>query len=155
MAKLKFTKEAIAQAIAARPELKAVIELEGYEKKGHIWLSEYTVSRINPNHPVVQRLKAARKPKVPVTVIQKEPNGVGTELKKLLSKIGITPAAGCSCNSRALEMNRNGIAWCEQNVGVIVGWLKEEATKRKLPFVETGAKLLIKLAIHRAKKSKS
>jgi hypothetical protein len=31
-------------------------------------------------------------------------------------------------------MDRLGVDWCEQNLEKIVGWLKEEAIKRKLPF---------------------
>ena len=43
--------------------------------------------------------------------------------------------------------------WCEQNIDTIVGWLREEAEKRKLPFVAVGAKLLVKRAIAAARKA--
>lgn len=78
--------------------------------------------------------------------------GTGTELKALLSKIGITASSTCSCNAKAEIMNRQGIAWCEENVETICDWLQEEATKRKLPFVRLAGKALIHLAIRRAKK---
>jgi len=78
--------------------------------------------------------------------------GVGTELKKLLSRIGITASPTCSCNTKAEIMNRQGIAWCEENVETICDWLQEEATKRKLPFVRLAGKALIHMAIRRAKK---
>lgn len=78
-------------------------------------------------------------------------SGVGTELKKLLSKIGINATPNCSCNSRAKLMDDNGIAWCENNIDTIVGWLKEEATKRKLPFVDIAGRILVKKAIKNAK----
>ena len=78
--------------------------------------------------------------------------GPGTELKKLLSKIGITSSPTCSCNKRAKTMDEKGIAWCEENVETICDWLQEEATKRKLPFVRLAGKALIHLAIRRAKK---
>jgi len=78
--------------------------------------------------------------------------GVGTELKALLSKVGITASHTCSCNTKAEIMNRQGIAWCEKNVETICDWLQEEATKRKLPFVRLAGKALIHMAIRRAKK---
>ena len=78
--------------------------------------------------------------------------GPGTELKKLLSKIGITSSPTCSCNARAKTMDEKGISWCEENVETICDWLQEEATKRKLPFVRLAGKALIHMAIRRAKK---
>lgn len=78
--------------------------------------------------------------------------GAGTELKKLLKTVGITASPGCSCNKRAAIMDERGVEWCEQNVDEIVGWLREEATKRKLPFVDFAGRTLVKLAIRRAKK---
>ena len=79
-------------------------------------------------------------------------SGVGTELKKLLSKIGIKATPNCSCNKRAALMDTNGIEWCENNIDTIVGWLREEASKRKLPFVDIAGKILVKRAISNAKK---
>lgn len=79
--------------------------------------------------------------------------GPGTELKKILAKIGITASPTCSCNARAKVMDNNGIEWCENNIDTIVGWLKEESNKRGLPFLEYAGKLLVKRAIKKAKKS--
>jgi hypothetical protein len=58
--------------------------------------------------------------------------GAGTELKKLLSKLGLKPAANCKCNQHIAEMNQMGIAWCTANIDTIVGWLREEADRIKL-----------------------
>lgn len=82
-------------------------------------------------------------------------DGAGTELKKLLKMIGITSTPNCSCNAKAKLMNQNGIQWCKDNIDTIVGWLKEEATKRNLPFFTYGAKKLVKLAISRAENAKT
>ena len=81
--------------------------------------------------------------------------GVGTELKKLLKMVGITATPNCSCNARAKLMNQNGLQWCKDNIDTIVGWLKEEAEKRNLPFFTYGAKKLVKLAIYRAENVKT
>jgi hypothetical protein len=85
--------------------------------------------------------------------IQVKDKGTGTELKKLLSKIGIKASPTCSCNTRAKIMDENGIDWCAQNIETIVGWLQEEAEKRQLPFIAIGAKLLVKRAIAAARKA--
>ena len=76
--------------------------------------------------------------------------GPGTELKKLLKKIGLAEQSSCQCKSRAQQMDANGPQWCRDNLDTIVGWLREEAQKRSLPFLETGARLMVKLAIRRA-----
>jgi hypothetical protein len=93
----------------------------------------------------------------PTDLVQANPreinvNGPGAELKKLLSMIGITAAPGCSCNAHAARMNLWGADECERRIDEIVGWLKEEAVKRKLPFIETAARLLVKRAISNARK---
>lgn len=80
-------------------------------------------------------------------------NGPGSQLKALLAKIGIKAGPNCSCNKRAVTMNLRGNEWCEENIDHIVGWLREEATKRKLPFIDAVGKALVKMAIKRAKKA--
>lgn len=80
-------------------------------------------------------------------------HGPGTELKKLLKKVGITASPNCSCNARARTMDQWGCDKCEENIDKIVGWLREEATKRKLPFVDIAGRMIIKRAIKMARKS--
>jgi hypothetical protein len=86
---------------------------------------------------------------------EKEFPGAGTELKKLLAKVGIVATPNCTCNKRAIMMNVRGIEWCEENIDTIVGWLRDEAKARKLPFVDLAGKALVKMAIKRAKKHSS
>jgi hypothetical protein len=83
-----------------------------------------------------------------------DPSGPGTQLKKLLSKVGIKATENCSCNARAKLMNAHGVEWCEQHVDEIVGWLKEEAGKRKLPFLAWPTKILVQRAIKIAKRNR-
>jgi len=78
--------------------------------------------------------------------------GVGTELKALLSRIGLVEKSGCNCNRRRLEMDGHGIPWCRENLDTIVAWLREEAEKRGLPFVDFAARQIVRLAIRRAEK---
>jgi hypothetical protein len=81
--------------------------------------------------------------------------GPGAELKKLLKLVGITASPNCSCNARAATMDVNGCDWCEANIDTIVGWLREEATKRTLPFVDMAGRLLVRRAIRNARKAAS
>ena len=78
--------------------------------------------------------------------------GPGTELKALLKTIGIVAKPNCSCNKRAKIMDEKGCDWCDENIDEISGWLEEEAKKRKLPYVHAAGKMLIRLAIRRARK---
>jgi hypothetical protein len=73
-------------------------------------------------------------------------------LKALLKTIGIVASPTCSCNRRAKLMDEKGCDWCEENLATISGWLEEEATNRGLPYLHTAGKLMVRLAIRRARK---
>ena len=81
------------------------------------------------------------------------PFGPGTMLSKILETVGIKAAPNCGCKRKALTMNINGNEWCEKNMETITDWLEEEAKKRKLPFLRTAGKLLIKRAISMSKRA--
>lgn len=80
------------------------------------------------------------------------PGGPGTELKALLGgwPFYFKPTVGCRCLDRASRMDRLGADWCEQNIDVISGWLREEATNRRLPYADAMGKALIRKAMRRA-----
>lgn len=83
----------------------------------------------------------------------------GSELKTLLSWFGQRTTSGCRCQERVGIMNAKGCDWCEQNIETIVGWLAEEAEKRKLlgfslasvPGFDITAEALVKKAIANAR----
>jgi hypothetical protein len=79
--------------------------------------------------------------------------GCGTELKLLLSRVGITASSGCSCNSRANYMDQMGEDWCSDHIDEIVGWLREEAHKRGLPFFDAVGRLLVRAAIANSRRN--
>lgn len=89
----------------------------------------------------------------PPTASPPPTSGPGTELKKMLAKIGIKASSTCSCTTRARIMDEKGVQWCRDNVDTIVSWLREEATKRGLPFVDMAGKLLVKRSISLAEKA--
>jgi hypothetical protein len=83
--------------------------------------------------------------------------GPGTELTKIISWIGLTPAPGCQCKKRARYMDKMGCDWSEENMSKIIGWLQEEhaRTKSLLPFISFAAEKLVRLAIRRARQGNS
>lgn len=84
--------------------------------------------------------------------LEADPYGPGSILHGMFSMLGIQSSPTCSCKQHALEMNVKGIEWCEDNIDVICGWLREESEKRKIPYVETVAKMVVNRAINKAKK---
>jgi hypothetical protein len=92
-------------------------------------------------------------PPAPPQTLEDFPNGPGTILSKMLSKIGINSTPNCSCRRRAMEMNSRGPEWCAANIDTIVGWLREESERRKLPFVDFAGKILIQRAVKMSRKA--
>jgi len=78
-------------------------------------------------------------------------SGVGSILARWLKGIRIKPAEGCACLRRQRELDIRGPDWCAANLVVIVGWLREEAGRRGLPFIESAARLLVRRAIAAAR----
>ena len=76
----------------------------------------------------------------------------GSSLKALLAQFGLVPQGDCACGEHAAEMDRNGCDWSEQNISTIVSWLREEATKRGLPFVDLAGTVLVRRAISNARR---
>lgn len=91
---------------------------------------------------------------LPDTINSPKPKsgGPGTELTKLLRRMRIRYTAACKCKKRALLMNSWGPEECRQRLDEIVGWMEEESKRRKLPFVRSAARGLVRLAIRRAEK---
>lgn len=78
--------------------------------------------------------------------------GPGTELKKMLRRwLGITATPNCSCNAHALEMDAWGPDGCEQRMDTILGWLKEQAQERGIPFIAVVVKRVVSVSISRVR----
>jgi hypothetical protein len=84
--------------------------------------------------------------------LEEHPNQPGTVLSKMIKSLGIGMTDSCSCKRHALEMNDKGNDWCEQNIDTIVGWLREEAKRRNLPFIDAIGKLMVSRAIKKSRK---
>lgn len=77
--------------------------------------------------------------------------GPGTELKRLLGRLGIASAGSCSCDRHAMQMNMWGCDECQRREDEIVGWLRAEAADRGLPFVDFAGRLLVRRAVKTAR----
>ena len=116
---------------------------------------QWTIDVDNPAYP--------RHPKPGFVPPQPEPpqpsHGPGTELKALLAgwpfRIVATP--DCKCTSRAAYMDAKGCDWCESPEGMteIMGFLREAAEERGLPFLDMAARFLVKRAISNARKAEA
>lgn len=78
---------------------------------------------------------------------KERPAGPGKRLKIVLGWFYIGPANGCRCDDHAIEMDEKGPQWCRDNLETIVGWLREEAERRWLPFSEFAARTIVLRAI--------
>jgi hypothetical protein len=80
-------------------------------------------------------------------------SGPGTELKKILARVGIVATDSCPCNARAAEMDANGCDWVEANISTVVGWLREQAHARGLPFLDAAGRALVRVAVRNARRA--
>lgn len=96
------------------------------------------------------RLRANCKPRPEPAAPAPPQEGPGTELKSLLATFGIHASPTCKCNSMARKMNdmeSKEPGWCLSHIEEIVDVMEETAKARKLPFLRTAGKLLVKKAV--------
>lgn len=81
--------------------------------------------------------------------------GPGTELSKLLKRFGIEPTPTCQCRAKAAQMDAWGPDECEkpERIEEVVAVMREEAKARGLPFLDAAGRLLVRRAIHNARKA--
>jgi hypothetical protein len=84
----------------------------------------------------------------PAVVIDRRPGrGPGDALHAAIEGLGLRVERGCACRSKIAEMNQRGADWCVANVDTIVGWLADEAKRRRLPFVRRFAAWFVRRAL--------
>ena len=83
------------------------------------------------------------------------PAGPGAELSALLKRIGIEPTPTCSCRAKAAQMDAWGPDECSkpERIEEVVAVMREEAAARGLPFIDAVGRMLVKRAIHNARKA--
>ena len=83
----------------------------------------------------------------------------GTELKALLASwpFRMVASGDCKCTTRARYMDEKGCDWCESDEGMteIMGFLRESAEERGLPFLDVAGRMLVRRAIANARKAEA
>jgi len=107
---------------------------------------EWTVDVDHPAYPRVSRLP---EPPAPTT------NGPGTELSKLLKRIGINPTPTCQCRAMSQKMDQWGPDECSkpERIDEVVAVMRAEAEARGLPFLDVAGRLLVRRAIQNARRN--
>ena len=82
-------------------------------------------------------------------------HGPGTELSRLLKRIGINPTPTCQCRAMSQQMDQWGCDECErpERIDEVVAVMRAEATARGLPFVDLAGRMLVRRAIHNARRA--
>lgn len=71
----------------------------------------------------------------------------------MLKRFGFEYTPDCPCESHAAEMDARGCKWCRDNIDIIVGWMKEEAENRKVPFIAFVTRRIVLKAIALAERN--
>jgi len=99
---------------------------------------------------------SARACPAPAAVSNDPPtHGPGTELSRLLKRIGISPTPTCACRAKAAEMDAWGCdeASKPERIDEVVAVMRAEAEARGLPFLDIAGRLLVRRAIQNARRN--
>jgi len=82
-------------------------------------------------------------------------NGPGTELSKLLKRVGINPTPTCQCRAKQQQMDLWGCDECSkpERIDQVVAVMRAEAEARGLPFLDVAGRLLVRRAIANARRT--
>lgn len=82
-------------------------------------------------------------------------SGPGTELSKLLKRLGISPTPTCQCRAKQQQMDQWGCDECSrpERIDEVVAVMRAEATARGLPFLDLAGRLLVRRAIANARRN--
>ena len=107
---------------------------------------EWTIDTESEFYPRVSRLPEP--PPAPPA------HGPGTELSRLLKRLGINPTPTCQCRAKAEQMDLWGPDECErpERIDEVVKVMREEATARGLPFLDAAGRMLVRRAIRNARR---
>lgn len=87
------------------------------------------------------------------TLVDEAPtNGPGTELSKLIKWFYVESDPCMVCEYRIRKMNIWGPDECEKRIHQIVGWLRQAAVKRNIPFSDTVGYIIVRKAISKSRK---
>ena len=114
---------------------------------------EWTIDVDHPAYP--RHPKPGFEPPPPAPVAPS--HGPGTELSKLLKRVGINPTPTCACRAKAAQMDAWGCneASRPERIEEVVAVMREEAKARGLPFLDMAGRMLVRRAIANARKAEA
>ena len=82
-------------------------------------------------------------------------HGPGTELSRLLKRLGISPTPTCQCRAKQQEMDAWGCdeASRPERIEEVVAVMRAEAEARGLPFLDVAGRMLVRRAISNARRN--
>ena len=82
-------------------------------------------------------------------------HGPGTELSRLLKRLGINPTPTCACRAKQQEMDAWGCDECSkpERIDEVVAVMRAEAEARGLPFIDIAGRMLVRRAIANARRN--
>ena len=82
-------------------------------------------------------------------------HGPGTELSRLLKRVGISPTPTCQCRAKQQEMDAWGCdeASKPERIDEVVAVMRAEAEARGLPFLDVAGRMLVRRAISNARRN--
>jgi hypothetical protein len=104
---------------------------------------------IAPMQNIIRNCVVPSEPPPPPT------HGPGTELSKLLKRLGIEPTPTCACRAKAQQMDAWGCDECErpERIDEVVAVMRAEAEARGLPFLDVAGRMLVRRAISNARRN--
>jgi hypothetical protein len=91
----------------------------------------------------------------PFTADVQPAHGPGTELSKLLKRLGINPTPTCQCRAMSQKMDQWGCdeASKPERIDEVVAVMRAEAEARGLPFLDVAGRMLVRRAISNARRN--
>jgi hypothetical protein len=122
-----------------------------FAQDGDVW----TIDVEHPAYPRVSRRPATSPATAPAVALAAPAHGPGTELSRLLKRIGIEPTPTCSCRAKQQQMDAWGCDECSkpERIDEVVAVMRAEAGARGLPFIDMVGRMLVRRAIKNARKS--
>ena len=84
------------------------------------------------------------------SLLTKTKKGVGNSLSEILKKINIDYDPMSVARRKIMFLNNKSSEWCYENIDLILKLMKEEAIKKRIPYVESQFLAIIRLAIIRS-----
>ena len=88
------------------------------------------------------------------SLFKKTKKGVGNSISEILKKMNIDYGPMSIARRKLNFLNNKSSEWCHENIDIILKMMKEEADKKRIPYVRSKFLAIIRLSIIQAQKIK-